>query len=44
MDNILHKIKADLYPNLLTEDPNDYVARVKSERTLKLNKEQNCHS
>lgn len=34
MDNILHRIKADLYPNLLTEDPNDYVARVKSERTL----------
>jgi hypothetical protein len=34
MANILHKVKADLYPNLLTEDPNDYVARVISERTL----------
>ena len=34
MANILHKIKANLYPNLLTEDPNDYVARVVSERTL----------
>ncbi len=34
MANILHKIKANLYPNLLTEDPNDYVARVISERTL----------
>lgn len=28
------KIKANLYPNLLTEDPNDYVARVISERIL----------
>lgn len=28
MANILHKIKASLYPNLLTEDPNDYAARV----------------
>jgi hypothetical protein len=34
MADILHKIKANLYPNLLTEDPNDYVARVISERTL----------
>ena len=34
MANILHKIKANLYPNLLTEDPNDYVARVVSDRTL----------
>lgn len=34
MANILHKIKANLYPNLLTEDLNDYVARVISERTL----------
>jgi hypothetical protein len=34
MANILHKVKANLYPNLLTEDPNDYVARVISERTL----------
>jgi len=30
----LPKIKANLYPNLLTEDPNDYVARVISERIL----------
>jgi hypothetical protein len=37
MANILHKIKANLYPNLLTDDPNDYVARVISERTLSLN-------
>jgi len=34
MADILHKIKANLYPNLLTEDPNDYTARVISERTL----------
>jgi len=34
MPNILHKIKANLYPNLLTEDPNDFSARVISERTL----------
>lgn len=34
MANILHKIKANLYPNLLTEDPNDFSARVISERTL----------
>lgn len=34
MTDILHKIKANLYPNLLTEDPNDFVARVISERTL----------
>ena len=34
MAAILHKIKAYLYENLLTEDPNDYVARVSSERTL----------
>jgi hypothetical protein len=32
--SLLHKIKAYLYENLLTEDPNDYVARVSSERTL----------
>jgi len=36
MANILHKVKANLYPNLLTEDPNDYVARVISERTLNI--------
>lgn len=34
MENVFHKIKANLYPNLLTEDPNDYVARVISERSL----------
>lgn len=34
MANILHKIKASLYPNLLTEDPNDYAARVITERSL----------
>lgn len=32
--NILHKIKAFLYENFLTENPNDYTARVSSERTL----------
>lgn len=32
--SLLHTIKAYLYENLLTEDPNDYVARVSSERTL----------
>jgi hypothetical protein len=31
---ILHKIKAWLYPNLLTPDPNDYAIRPVSERTL----------
>ncbi|MBB3188322.1 DNA-binding domain-containing protein [Microbacter margulisiae] len=34
MSSILHRIKANLYDNLLTEDPNDFVARVSSERTL----------
>ncbi len=34
MAKILHRIKAYLYPNVLTDDPNDYVARVISERTL----------
>lgn len=34
MANILHRIKANLYPNLLTEDPNDFSARVVSERSL----------
>lgn len=36
MVNTLHKIKANLYPNLLTEDPNDFSARVISERTLNI--------
>jgi hypothetical protein len=34
MSKILHKIKAFLYPNLLTENPNDFTARVSSERSL----------
>ncbi|TDX82559.1 DNA-binding domain-containing protein [Epilithonimonas xixisoli] len=35
MANILHKIKAYLYENLLTKDnPNDYIARTVSERSL----------
>jgi len=36
MASILHKIKASLYPNLLTEDPNDFAARVISERSLNI--------
>ena len=31
---VLHTIKAWLYENLLTEDQNDYAARVSAERTL----------
>jgi hypothetical protein len=34
MANILHKIKAWLYNNPLTDNPNDLVARVVSDRTL----------
>jgi hypothetical protein len=35
MATVLHKIKAWLYDNLLTQDnPNDYIARVNSERSL----------
>ena len=34
--NVLHKIKAYLYENYLTEDPNDFVARVSSERALSI--------
>jgi len=34
MTNTLHRIKANLYDNLLTEDPNDFTAKVSSERTL----------
>ena len=30
----LHKIQAQLYDNILTPNPNDYIARVSSERTL----------
>ncbi|GHT65706.1 hypothetical protein FACS189452_00300 [Bacteroidia bacterium] len=32
----LHTIKAHLYNNALTEDPNDYVARVSAERSLSI--------
>ncbi|MDP4210728.1 MAG: DNA-binding domain-containing protein [Bacteroidota bacterium] len=32
--SVLHKIKAWLYDNPLTEDPNDFVARVSAERSL----------
>jgi nucleoid DNA-binding protein len=34
MANIFHRIKAILFPNLLTEDPDDFYAKVISERTL----------
>jgi hypothetical protein len=34
MADILHRIKAYLYDNPLTQNPNDYMARVSSERTL----------
>lgn len=34
MEPILHRIKANLYENVLTDDPNDFIARVSSERTL----------
>ena len=34
MDNVFHKIKVNLYENFLTDDPDDYSARVISERTL----------
>jgi len=34
MANVLHKIKVNLYDNFLTENPNDFSARVISERTL----------
>jgi hypothetical protein len=34
MADILHKIRVNLYENLLTDDPNDYSARVISERSL----------
>ena len=34
MENVLHKIRVNLYENLLTENPNDYSAKVISERTL----------
>jgi len=34
MEDILHKIKVNLYENLLTDNPNDYSAKVISERSL----------
>ncbi|MDR2064291.1 MAG: DUF4469 domain-containing protein [Prevotellaceae bacterium] len=34
MTQILHKIKAHLYSNALTNDPDDFIARVNSERSL----------
>lgn len=37
MENVLHKVKAQLYLNWLTDDPNDYSARVISERSLSIN-------
>ncbi len=37
MATILHRVKAYLYDNALTENPNDYVARVSSERSLGIN-------
>ncbi|MGE4515123.1 MAG: DNA-binding domain-containing protein, partial [Chryseobacterium sp.] len=43
MANILHKIKAYLYDNVLTKDnPNDFTARTVSERSL--NVQQICQS
>jgi hypothetical protein len=40
--NLLHRIKAILLPNLLTEDPDDFYAKVTSERTLDV--EDICNS
>ncbi|MCL1911333.1 MAG: hypothetical protein FWG13_03925 [Leptospirales bacterium] len=34
MTTYLHKIKAQLYDNVLTDDPNDFIARVISEKSL----------
>ena len=36
MSKVLHTIKAYLYDNLLTDDPNDFSARVSSERSLNI--------
>ena len=33
---VLHKIKAQLYDNVLTENPNDFIARVVSEKSLNI--------
>ena len=37
MANLMHKIRAYLYENYLTTDPNDYTARVNSEKTIGVN-------
>jgi len=42
MANIMHRIKAILFLNWLTEDPNDYAARVVTERSL--NVSEICNS
>jgi len=42
MAKVLHTIKAYLYDNLLTDDPNDFSARVSSERSLSI--EDICNS
>ena len=36
MTTVLHKIRAYLFLNMLTEDPNDFSARVNSERSLSI--------
>jgi len=33
---VLHKIKAQLYNNVLTENPNDFIAKVASEKSLNI--------
>jgi len=38
----LHKIKALLHDNVLTEDPNDFIARVVAEKPLSI--EDICQS
>ena len=42
MSKTRHTIKAYLYDNLLTPDPNDFTARVSSERSLSV--ADICHS
>lgn len=37
MTSTRHSIKANLYDNPLTDDPNDFIARVSTERTLNVN-------
>jgi hypothetical protein len=34
MENVLHRIRVNLYENFLTDNPNDYSAKVISERSL----------